>query len=159
MITTIACGLEIVLVPSCQNDILPSNPDSKTILENDIYEPNNSRAQAYEFESLPKQGLDGVLVDSVDIDWFKFTIPDNDTGEVKLIFNMNGMSDFFAIKGCFYDESELPKGCLYLYKGPDSDAKSTFGWKCTAGNYSFYLAVDSGSKVKSGKYSIDIIKE
>jgi hypothetical protein len=145
---------------NCSRDDTINNPAGKDAdhqsQSSDVYEPNDVRSQAYEFISLPVQQIEGLLADRNDIDWFKIPVTDKDTCEIKLQFDLVKMTENFAIDGCFYNETEVPKGCFKLYKGPDSNAKTTFGWQCTPGDYYLYVKVDTNYAKEAGKYCFDI---
>jgi len=147
------------LIAKCSRDKMPigSEVDDPEIMQNDIYEPNNARGQAFKLEPLPYLNLHGVLLDRNDIDWFQLSVIGTDTFEVKVIFDMEGMTDKLALGGCFYGEAESPKGCFHLYKGLDSDATVTFGCQCVPGNYCFNIKIDSTSQKEAGKYSFDLV--
>jgi hypothetical protein len=145
---------------NCSRDDTINNPTAEDAdhqsQASDIYEPNDLRSQAYEFMSLPVQKIEGFLADRNDIDWFKISVTGKDTVAIKLQFDLGNMTEYFAIDGCFYNETEVPKGCFKLYKGPDSNAKTTFGWQCTPGDYYLYVKVDTNYAKEAGKYCFDI---
>jgi len=145
---------------NCSRDDTINNPAGdgadRQSQSSDIYEPNDVRSQAYEFISLPVQKIEGFLADQDDIDWFKISVAGKDTIEIKLQFDLENMTDFFALDGCFFNETEVPKGCFKLYKGLDSDAKTSFGWQCTPGDYYFYVKADTSYAKEDGKYCFDI---
>jgi hypothetical protein len=140
------------------NSRVDTNIDNQVFLTDDKYEPNNSRLQSYILESIPYQGLEGVLTSKDDIDWFKFSITDKDSCEIKLTFDMTKMTEQFGVQGCLYDKTEVPKGCFKLYKGLNSDALSSFGWEGTVGDYYFFIKVDTSYEKDIGKYCINITK-
>jgi len=158
--TTILILMLSLFFPNCSRDEIINNPAGdgadRQSQSSDVYEPNDVRSQAYEFISLPVQKIEGFLADQDDIDWFKISLAGNDTVEIKLQFDLENMTDFFALDGCFFDETEVPKGCYNLYKGSDSDVKTTFGWQCTTGDYYFYVKADTSYTKEAGKYCFDI---
>jgi hypothetical protein len=156
-------GLLLLISLNCGKDNAINNPkdenvDNQVPLTNDKYEPNNSRSQSYKLDSVPYLGLEGVLINKDDIDWYRFSITDEDTSEIKLTFEMKNMTEQLGIQGCLYGKTEVPKGCFKLYKGLDSDDLSSFGWKCTAGDYYFFIKVDTSYEKDVGKYRLDITK-
>jgi len=141
---------------NCSRDDTINNPAGEDAdrqsQSSDVYEPNDVRSQAYEFISLPVQKIEGLLADRNDIDWFKISVTGMDTFEIKLQFDLENMTEYFALDGCFFNETEFPKGCFKLYKGLDSNAKTTFSWQCTPGDYYFYVKVDTSYAKEAGKY-------
>ena len=156
--------LIIMLLPSvnlinCQKDFAvdADQINNENTLINDIYEPNNSRSQAYKIKSLPCQISQAVLIDKMDLDWFMFSLNDieEDTCEIKITFEMNDMNDEMGIEGFLYNEPDSLGRYFQLYKGADSDAKVIFGWKCIPDNYFLLVRLDTLYS-KEGKYSFTI---
>lgn len=162
-IVIIIFGLLLLISLNCEKDNAINNPTAEDIvnqdsLTNDKYEPNDFRSQAYKLESIPFQRLEGVLINKNDIDWYEFSITDNDTGEIKFMFEMKNMTEKLGIQGCLYDKTEVPKGCFKIYKGLESNSLSSFGWQCTSGDYYFFIKVDTSYEKDAGKYCFDITK-
>jgi len=159
-ITLLIPVLLLSFLLNCSGDDTINNPAGdgadRQSQSSDVYEPNDVHSQAYEFISLPVQKIEGLLADKDDIDWFKISLVGNNTVEIKLQFDLENMTDFFALDGCYFNETEVPKGCFKLYKGPDSNAKTTFGWQCTPGDYYLYVKVDTSYAKEAGKYCFDI---
>ena len=144
---------------NCQKDFAVDvdHINNENPLTNDIYEPNNSRCQAYNIKSLPYQISQAVLIDKMDLDWFMFSLNGikEDTCEIKITFAMNDMTDEMGIEGFLYNEPDSLGRYFQLYKGADSDAKVIFGWKCIPDNYFLMVRLDTLYN-KRGKYSLNI---
>jgi hypothetical protein len=74
------------------------------------------------------------------------------------MFEMKNMTEKLGIQGCFYDTTEVPKGCFKIYKGLESNSLSSFGWRCTSGDYYFFVKVDTSYEKDAGKYCFDITR-
>ena len=144
---------------NCQKDFAVDfdHINNENPLTNDIYEPNNSRSQAYKIKSLPCQISQAVLIDKIDLDWFMFSLNgvEKDSCEIKITFEMNEMTDEMGIEGFLYNEADSLGRYSHLYKGADSDAKVIFGWKCIPDNYFLLVRLDT-LYIKKGKYSLNI---
>jgi len=108
---------------------------------------------------IPIKPLEGVLISEKDIDWYKFTFTTPDSQFVKFIPNTEKTSEYFGIVIGLFDTSKHPKGIIYYYQGPPSDAVTKFSWKLGSGDYFFYVKIDTSYVKKAGQYCFDITRQ